>query len=355
MIFLDLSTDYQKLFQDPATPMMNGIIDLHHYVMFFLFVILIFVVFMLFSVVDLFIFLHRHRKLYLNQKVHPFFIRVARFDRKAYNYFFRKFQKAAKPNEKRWDSVVAKVAWNNMWAELLSVIAVETFTSDVLLSLTGISRFKLGKGRAKRIIGRRVCLVKNMCSDLAYFQYNVNLNCLNKAERSLFHNKSIYVASIFFTNREAKQSKYIYIEEIDAFIDNIVYPKAFNKTLINQIFPRPEAFRRVRRFTHRKLRGTFKSYALNSLYWIQTYLTLRSGINNFIHSTTIEIVWTLIPSLILVFIGIPSVILLYAMDEIIEPDFVVKCIGHQWYWSYEVEMIGPKVKRDFGSLDIESC
>jgi cytochrome c oxidase subunit 2 len=49
----------------------------------------------------------------------------------------------------------------------------------------------------------------------------------------------------------------------------------------------------------------------------------------------LEIVWTIIPSLILMSIAIPSFILLYMMDEVIDPSITVKAIGHQWYWSYE--------------------
>jgi len=54
-----------------------------------------------------------------------------------------------------------------------------------------------------------------------------------------------------------------------------------------------------------------------------------------IHAPVLEIIWTLIPSIILVFVAIPSFSLLYSMDEIIEPLFTIKVIGHQWYWSYE--------------------
>lgn len=53
------------------------------------------------------------------------------------------------------------------------------------------------------------------------------------------------------------------------------------------------------------------------------------------HSTSLEIVWTLIPSFILILIAIPSFALLYAMDEVIAPSITLKVIGHQWYWSYE--------------------
>lgn len=55
----------------------------------------------------------------------------------------------------------------------------------------------------------------------------------------------------------------------------------------------------------------------------------------FTHNTLLEIVWTIVPSFVLVAIAIPSFALLYAMDEIIDPAITVKAIGHQWYWSYE--------------------
>jgi len=54
-----------------------------------------------------------------------------------------------------------------------------------------------------------------------------------------------------------------------------------------------------------------------------------------IHGTTIEIAWTVTPSLILVFIAIPSFALLYSIDEIVDPSLTIKAIGHQWYWTYE--------------------
>jgi heme/copper-type cytochrome/quinol oxidase subunit 2 len=52
---------------------------------------------------------------------------------------------------------------------------------------------------------------------------------------------------------------------------------------------------------------------------------------NINHGTTIEIIWTILPAFILLFIAVPSFALLYAMDEIIDPVLTVKVIGHQWY------------------------
>jgi len=56
---------------------------------------------------------------------------------------------------------------------------------------------------------------------------------------------------------------------------------------------------------------------------------------NVVHGTAIEIIWTVIPSLILIVVALPSFALLYSIDEIIDPALTIKCVGHQWYWSYE--------------------
>ncbi|MFC3226488.1 cytochrome c oxidase subunit II [Marinibaculum pumilum] len=53
------------------------------------------------------------------------------------------------------------------------------------------------------------------------------------------------------------------------------------------------------------------------------------------HNTLVEVIWTVVPVLILVIIAIPSFRLLYFEDRTVEADLVVKATGHQWYWTYE--------------------
>ncbi len=53
------------------------------------------------------------------------------------------------------------------------------------------------------------------------------------------------------------------------------------------------------------------------------------------HNTVVEIVWTVVPIMILIVIVIPSFKLLYFEGDIQKPDMIIKAIGHQWYWSYE--------------------
>ena len=66
-----------------------------------------------------------------------------------------------------------------------------------------------------------------------------------------------------------------------------------------------------------------------------------------VHGTTIEILRTIFPSIILMFIAIPSFALLYSMDEVVvDPAITIKAIGHQWYRTYEYS--------DYNSSDEQS-
>ena len=66
------------------------------------------------------------------------------------------------------------------------------------------------------------------------------------------------------------------------------------------------------------------------------------------HNTVIEVLWTVIPVIILVVIAVPSFKLLYYMDRSDETDMVIKVTGAQWYWTYEY----PKEEIAFDSYMI---
>ena len=84
---------------------------------------------------------------------------------------------------------------------------------------------------------------------------------------------------------------------------------------------------------------TFICFFVLYMLWACLYLFSKSPKVHsikFVHASTLEVVWTIIPALILIIIAIPSFSLLYSIDEVIEPLFTFKTIGHQWYWSYEL-------------------
>nr|AEP27490.1 cytochrome c oxidase subunit II [Sitona lineatus] len=73
--------------------------------------------------------------------------------------------------------------------------------------------------------------------------------------------------------------------------------------------------------------------------------------NKFIHrylleGQMIEMIWTILPAIILILIALPSLRLLYILDEVNNPMISIKAIGHQWYWSYEYS--------DYKNLEFDS-
>nr|YP_009707730.1 cytochrome c oxidase subunit II [Birgus latro]ASS30703.1 cytochrome c oxidase subunit 2 [Birgus latro]QES95347.1 cytochrome c oxidase subunit II [Birgus latro] len=85
---------------------------------------------------------------------------------------------------------------------------------------------------------------------------------------------------------------------------------------------------------------TLVGYMMSSLFF-------NSFINRFLlENQTIEMIWTVLPALILIFIALPSLRLLYLLDEVNNPSVTLKSIGHQWYWSYEYS--------DFSQLEFDS-
>ncbi len=67
------------------------------------------------------------------------------------------------------------------------------------------------------------------------------------------------------------------------------------------------------------------------------------------HNTTLEVLWTIVPVLVLVLIAIPSFRLLFHQFDFPKPDVVVKATGKQWYWSYEY----PDAKVAFDCYPVE--
>nr|YP_010320655.1 cytochrome c oxidase subunit II [Dryobates minor]UJP70407.1 cytochrome c oxidase subunit II [Dryobates minor] len=57
--------------------------------------------------------------------------------------------------------------------------------------------------------------------------------------------------------------------------------------------------------------------------------------SNTVDAQEVELIWTILPAIVLVLLALPSLQILYMMDEIDEPDLTLKAIGHQWYWTYE--------------------
>nr|YP_010411301.1 cytochrome c oxidase subunit II [Epiverta chelonia]URN72934.1 cytochrome c oxidase subunit 2 [Epiverta chelonia] len=81
------------------------------------------------------------------------------------------------------------------------------------------------------------------------------------------------------------------------------------------------------------------------------YMMISLFLNKFnyrflLEGQMIEMIWTILPAITLIFIALPSLKLIYIIDEIRNPLITLKTIGHQWYWSYEYT--------DFNSIEFDS-
>lgn len=86
---------------------------------------------------------------------------------------------------------------------------------------------------------------------------------------------------------------------------------------------------------------------LTAIAYIITSLISNKYVRRFTHEAQeIETIWTILPAIVLVFLALPSIRLLYLIDESFNPFITIKTIGHQWYWSYEYS--------DFHNLEFDS-
>nr|QUQ05582.1 cytochrome c oxidase subunit 2 [Loxopholis percarinatum] len=87
----------------------------------------------------------------------------------------------------------------------------------------------------------------------------------------------------------------------------------------------------------------FHDHALMIVFLISTlvlYIISSTVSTKLTHTATMdaqimEIIWTILPALILITIALPSLRILYLTDEVNDPGLTIKTIGHQWYWTYE--------------------
>nr|AKP94522.1 cytochrome c oxidase subunit II [Macracanthopsis nodipes] len=81
-------------------------------------------------------------------------------------------------------------------------------------------------------------------------------------------------------------------------------------------------------------------------YMMLTMMTSKLSDRFLLEEHTIETVWTILPAFTLIFIALPSIRILYMMDECMTPMLTIKTVGHQWYWSYEYS--------DFSDVEFDS-
>jgi cytochrome c oxidase subunit 2 len=110
------------------------------------------------------------------------------------------------------------------------------------------------------------------------------------------------------------------------------------------------------------IRNSFYKWQNPEKNFVQTWQKDNLHLTALIHGTLLEIIWTILPAIILMFIAIPSFSLLYSLDEILDATYTYKVVGNQWYWHYETPsdksydsyMLTDLKKGDLRLLEVDS-
>nr|YP_007375126.1 cytochrome c oxidase subunit II [Boulengerula taitana]AAX58638.1 cytochrome c oxidase subunit II [Boulengerula taitana] len=77
------------------------------------------------------------------------------------------------------------------------------------------------------------------------------------------------------------------------------------------------------------------------LYIITIMMSTKLTNTNSMDAQEVEMIGTILPAIIMIVIALPSLRILYLMDEVSDPHLTIKSMGHQWYWSYEFTDYDP--------------
>lgn len=149
-----------------------------------------------------------------------------------------------------------------------------------------------------------------------------------------------YFESNFYDNYlvQDQYNKNIYNVKLFVFLsqtnDNTFTINALSKCSTIGYKKFQERFFKIWKKNNHKKFTIYNSYSVAVLRqrYSNRLLTLQ-----FKHSGLFECVWAIIPTLIIISILIPSLILLYSFEDVLNPYITIKVIGNQWYWSYEFD------------------
>lgn len=355
--------EYQLNLPDPATPIMFGIHNLHNHILFFLCLILASVLFLLFSVLFFFSF----------------------YDDKYYDFSFYKNAILNGLNFAGLFSIVTLLSFfSRINISLKFVKFRNVFNTNalffrpfflfasrslsfliVLFSIATLPIFSVCSWFYRTLTALKSNIIASMNFIGAFFNAEtgfatpaVNFErffiLTNYSFNLILRYHLIRLASSFSLS-SAYRNLVLFLEwsTVLSFIPNLY----LRHTLLN--YKAGLGFFYKTTLTYRELRSFcnwfFSSHWKNKIFsaisfpnvfdaaprhsWL-TYLIVNKQYR-VTHNLNLEVIWTIIPTIILIFIAIPSFALLYSMDELLDPTITVKVIGHQWYWSYEYTDFRP--------------
>jgi len=278
----DAPRELQITFQDPASPIMEGIIDLHHDLFFFMLIISISILIVI-----------------MNLVYWSFSKRWVRFIELTHNFW-------------KWNLPLVLKG--------LNILTAFSMSAKIQKWISIFYKNSLVEWYYAEYLKKR-----NTLFSLAYFKLN---NVISKE-----------LLNLFLVKFKVRQ-------EIVDFISNMVLLRKMQLQVIKntKMDPINDVSNAKYVPSYTMLQGFWNLVGYEGTpaeHEKKEQFVIASEKENvwfpllFSHHTAIEVVWTLIPAFILVLIALPSFSLLFSMDQIWQPSFTIKVIGNQWYWSYE--------------------
>jgi len=262
-------------FQDPATPIMEGIIQVHHYIMSILIFIFIFVCTVLSSILfnfyyrvqftsDFYIHFYNKFQFYVES-----FVLILRFIKKSFQSTLKKHTYILMLNPKPEESLFSQLEnfCDEITEDLIEILEIDDEKQEDLIEILEID-------------------------DEFFDDLNILLDDIEDLIKIDFDIQEEDFSTIFIQYNS-------WITFLNNFLTNFA-PKIPDITLNVKTFR----------------------------------LQLAEGIN-LVHYPLLEICWTILPTILLYMIALPSFSLMYAMDLVVESKLTLKVTGHQWYWNYE--------------------
>jgi len=286
--------DYGTYFIDPASPFMRAIVDLHDYVFMFLVGILIFVMYIIYII------MRNNKIMSYEHKNLPM-----RYLRLAYN---------VAPFSPFYYYSIIKFVAVFIFRKLVNIVVITYYDLFIGTKIYYYYLFLLNDENPKSFFKKVIFSILKFHVKLRYQAE------LNSSVGGLKNRLSLDSSNSLF---------YIFSAAYNGFF-------TLPWVLINKFGSSFSQFFIFQNFILNS--NSLNLYYLTFLKTVYSEQLKSSTINSykFTHNDVLETIWTVLPSIILVFITIPSLLVLFALDEVGKPVLTVKAVGHQWYWSYEV-------------------
>lgn len=350
-------------FKDSATPFAEALVELHHEIMFYLIVIVSVVIFILVNAINI----TRVRESYFYSSIFSFtaFLKAIFFNSLLFPFFKNFYFSSSYSKFSSWFVESFNKSFYLLASEGSSVLKyllrfVTVLKSGYLLFLSFFEKFELiwaklfGDYKAlglKNLVPNSTVShnffykTRNSSSYLTYLSNIISYLSIVSLLTDLEYN-NIYKNQELFSSYFANISRITSYASSSRTIINSLNIESLEKLYSSNDIPSiNEANSHFSLFFLSLLANKFSlNNSLNintsklSFISVSSPRSLYSFLNAqtyTVHNTKLEIIWTIIPTIILIFIAVPSFILLYSLDEVINPSVTLKAIGHQWYWSYE--------------------